>query len=109
MKIIDIRNPERVQQTPNKSHLFFSNESLEQNGFLVKLAELRFYEFESDSLISLYLDTDKGSIETTYEEGKFDVKHFDTSVKFVVEHLGISALILRSIIELKNELDKHNR
>ena len=109
MKIIDISNPQRVNRTPNKSHLFFSNENLKQNGFLVKSAELRFYKFESDSLISIFVDTDKGSIETTYEEGKFDVEYFDKSVKFVVEHLGISVLILRSIIELKNELDKHNR
>lgn len=108
MKIIDISNPQRVNQPPAKVQLLFEDENFTQNGFLVKSAELRFYKFEYDSLISLFVDTDKGSIETTYEEGVFSVDHFDADVKFIVEHLGVSGLILRSIIALKNELDKHN-
>jgi len=113
MKIIDIKNPQRVNRNPDKVISLFSSGNFTQNEFLIKSAELRLYQEKSkppiDSIITLCVDTDKGSIETTYEEGNFDFDYFDKTVKFVIENLGISTLILRSLIELRNELDKHNR
>jgi len=75
MKIVDVNKPERVKNPPNKSvSLFSSGEFLEQ-GFKIKKVELRQYISNTDaklgpySLITSYVETDKGSIEMTYEEG----------------------------------------
>jgi len=75
MKIVDVNKPERVKNPPHKSvSLFSSGEFLEQ-GFKIKKVELRQYILNTDaklgpySLITSYVETDKGSIEMTYEEG----------------------------------------
>jgi len=46
------------------------------------------------------VETDKGSVEMIYDEGFRGNQALETSSKFLIENLGISSLILRSLIFL---------
>jgi hypothetical protein len=113
MKIIDVAKPERVNRLPDRSVKLFSGNYSEQ-GFIIKSVELRQYEEKSDqksdscSLITSLVETDKGSIEITYYEGEVGKNSLDEARELLVSNLGLSGLILRSIIILKEEIKKHN-
>ena len=108
MKIIDLHNPERVNRNPDQIEVLFSSADFEQQGFLVKHVELRLYvESKNEklgpfSLITSFIQTDKGSVEMIYDEGYRGVDALNRAVKFLISNLGLSALILRSIITLKS-------
>jgi len=109
MKIIDVARPERVNRLPDRSVKLFSGNYSEQ-GFIIKLVELRQYEEKSDSysLITSLVETDKGSVEITYSEGDVGKNSLDEARELLVSNLGLSGLILRSIITLKEEIKKPN-
>ncbi len=109
MKIIDVARPERVNRLPDRSVKLFSG-NYSEHGFIIKLVELRQYEEKSDSysLITSLVETDKGSVETTYSEGDVGKNSLDEARELLVSNLGLSGLILRSIITLKEEIKKPN-
>ncbi len=114
MKIVDVNKPERVKNPPNKSVSLFSSGEILEQGFKIKKVELRQYILNTDaklgpySLITSYVETDKGSIEMTYEEGYQGDDSLTKTSDFLAKNLGISGLILRSIISLKEEIKKFN-
>ena len=55
------------------------------------------------TIITAYVETDHGSIEILYDEGYRGETALDDSVKFLTENLGLSSLILRFTISLKNK------
>jgi len=110
MKIIDLSNPERVKRQPDNSVLIFSEKNYSEHGFTITKVELRLFIEKTDeklgpySLITSLIDTDKGSIEMIYEEGYNGVNSLERSKDFLVSSLGISGLILRSVIALESAL-----
>ena len=54
----------------------------------------------------MVIETDKGSIEMIYDEGFRGENALEKAAEFVINNLGISALVLRSIVSLKEELKK---
>jgi hypothetical protein len=112
LKIIDLHNPERVNRNPDQVKILFSSGDFEEQGFLVKQVELRLYVEKNDeklgpfSLITSFIQTDKGSIEMIYDEGYRGDDSLNRTVNFLTSNLGLSSLILRSIISLKNNLSK---
>jgi len=110
MKIIDISDPERINRLPNSSLTIFSEENFSEHGFKIKKVELRLFIEKTDeklgpySLITSLVDTDKGSIEMVYEEGYHGKNTLERSKDFLVSSLGISGLILRSVIALESAL-----
>ncbi len=110
MKIIDISDPERINRIPNSSLTIFSEENFSEHGFKIKKVELRLFIEKTDeklgpySLITSLVDTDKGSIEMVYEEGYHGKNTLERSKDFLVSSLGISGLILRSVIALESAL-----
>jgi len=108
MKIIDISNPKRINRLPDSSLTIFSKESFSEHGYKIKKVELRLFIEKSDkklgpySLITSLVDTDKGSIEMVYLEGYHGENPLESSKDFLVSTLGISSLILRSIIALES-------
>jgi len=108
MKIIDISDPERINQIPDKSLTIFSGENFSEHGYKIKKVELRLFIEKTDeklgqySLITSLVDTDKGSIEMIYLEGYHGENPLESSKDFLVSTLGISGLILRSIIALES-------
>ena len=106
MRYIDISNPKRVDRNPDKIIELLSNGSITENGYVIKNIQLRLYIEKYDkklgqySLITSLIETDKGSVEMIYDEGYRGNDAFETSSKFLTENLGISSLILRSLIFL---------
>ena len=52
------------------------------------------------------IDTDQGQIEILYDEGYRGNDALNESVNMLIQNLGLSGLILRSLISLKNKLGK---
>ena len=110
MKIIDLLNPERINRLPDKSTILFSEKNYSEHGFKIKKVELRLFIEKIDeklgpySLITSFVDTDKGSIEMIYEEGYHGMNSLERSKDFLISSLGISGLILRSLIALESAL-----
>jgi hypothetical protein len=112
MKIIDLPNPERINRLPDRSVVLFSEKNYSEHGFEIKKLELRLFIEKSDenlgpySLITSFMDTDNGSIEMLYEEGYKGMDSLERSKEFLISSLGISGLILRSVIALESALNR---
>ena len=106
MRYIDISNPERVDRNPDKIIQLLSNGSITEKGYKIKNIQLLLYIEKNDkklgqySLITSLVETDKGSVEMIYDEGYRGNNALETSSKILTESLGISGLILRSLIFL---------
>ena len=106
MRYIDISNPERVDRNPDKTIQLLSDGSITEKGYKIKNIQLLLYIEKNDkklgqySLITSLVETDKGSVEMIYDEGYRGNNALETSSKFLTESLGISGLILRSLIFL---------
>ena len=112
MKIIDLHDPQRVNRKPDGIEILLKSGSLDYEGFSINAVEMRHYIEKKDdklgyySLITSYVETDKGSVEMVYDEGFRGDDHLSRTVKFLVSTLGISGLILRSVITLREQLRK---
>jgi len=110
MKIIDIPNPNRVNRTPDQSMTLFSAQNYSDHGFRIQKVELRLFVEKTDkslgpySLITSFVETDKGSIEMIYDEGYRGINPLESAKELLVKNLGMSGLILRSIIALEAAL-----
>ena len=110
MDIIDLYNPKRVNRKPDQIKVLFSSGDFKEQEFLVNRVEIRLYIEKTDeklgpfSLITSFVQTDKGSIEMLYDEGYRGNDSLNRTVKFLISNLGLSALILRSIIALKSKI-----
>ena len=110
MKIIDLANPERVNKKPDNSEVLFSSDDYEEQEFLINRVELRLYLEHIDptlgpySLITSFVQTNKGSVEMIYDEGYRGQDFLNRTITFLVSNLGLSGLILRSIISLQSKI-----
>ena len=106
MKYIDIADSNRVDRSPDKIIQILSDGTTVEKGYKIKNIELRLYTEKNDkklgpySLITSFVETDRGSVEMIYDEGFRGNNSLETSSKFLIENLGISGLILRSLIFL---------
>ena len=95
---------------PDKSIVLFSEQNYSDHGFRIEKVELRLFVEKNDerfgpySLITSLVDTDKGSIEMIYDEGYCGVNPLESAKELLVKNLGMSGLILRSIIALESAL-----
>lgn len=101
-------DPKRIARSPNKTIVLMSSGNFIQNGYEIKKVHLNLYFQGKDpnlgpySLLTAYVETDKGSIEMTYDEGYRGENALEEAAVFLTSHLGISALILRSTLQLEN-------
>jgi hypothetical protein len=106
MKYIDIANPKRVSRSPDKIIQVLSDGTSVERGYKIKNIQLRLYTEKNDkklgsySLITSLIETDKGSVEMIYDEGFRGNDALELSCKFLTDNLGLSSLILRSLIFL---------
>ena len=109
MKVIDLHDPKRVNKTPDDVAILFSSGSFIQDNFIISTVELRLYRERVDeklglySLITSFVDTDKGSVEMIYDEGFRGENSLPRAAAFLTSNLGISGLILRSIVSLREK------
>jgi len=109
MIIVDLHDPQRVNKTPDGVEVLLSSGNFVQDGFTISKVELRLYNERTDeklgvySLITSFVETDKGSVEMIYDEGFRGEESLLRAAKFLTSTLGISGLILRSIISLREK------
>ena len=109
MTIVDLHDPQRVNRTPDSVEVLLSSGNFVQDGFIISKVELRLYNERTDeklgdySLITSFVETDKGSVEMIYDEGFRGEEPLLRAAKFLTSNLGISGLILRSIISLREK------
>jgi hypothetical protein len=106
MKYVDISNPKRIDRIPDKISQILSDGTTTEKGYKIKNIQLRLYIEKNDkklgpySLITSLVETDKGSVEMVYDEGFRGNNALERSSKFLIDNLGVSGLILRSLIFL---------
>ena len=109
MKIIDLYDPLRVNKLPDGVEILMSSGNFLQDEFIISKVELRLYNEQIDaklgtfSLITSFVETDKGSVEMIYDEGFRGENPLKRTREFLISNLGISGLILRSIICLREK------
>ncbi len=109
MIIVDLHDPQRVNKTPDGVEVLLSSGNFVQDGFTISKVELRLYNERTDeklgiySLITSFVETDKGSVEMIYDEGFRGEESLLRAAEFLTSTLGISGLVLRSIISLRKK------
>ena len=110
MIIVDLHDPQRVNKTPDDTTVLLSSGDFNQEGFMISKVELRLYNEKIDeklgtySLITSFVETDKGSVEMIYDEGFRGKEPLLRASEFLTSNLGISGLVLRSIISLREKI-----
>ncbi len=111
LKIVDVTDPKRIDRSPDKTIILMSSGSFTQYGYEIKDVHLNLYIQRKDpkhgsySLLTVYVETDKGSIEMTYDEGYRGENALEETATFLASHIGISGLVLRAILQLENSLN----
>jgi len=112
MKFIDIPDSQRIEREPDNRNMIFADGKIIQDGVEIKQIELLEYKIKKDetlgeySIITALVDTDQGQIEILYDEGYRGNDALTESTNLLIQNLGLSGLILRSLISLKNKLGK---
>ena len=112
MKFIDIPDSQRIEREPDNRNMIFADGKIMQDGVEIKQIELLEYKIKKDetlgeySIITALVDTDQGQIEILYDEGYRGNDALTESTNLLIQNLGLSGLILRSLISLKNKLEK---
>jgi hypothetical protein len=101
--------PGRIKNPPAKVKVLSDKRmvmSLDGQGIDIKRIELRQYIERRDSklgdysLLTVIVDTDKGTVEMKYDEGFRGPDALDSAVAMLVQYAGLSALINRALIAL---------
>jgi len=109
MKIIDLHDPLRVDKIPDEVEVLLSSGNFIQDNFVISKVELRLYTERTDeklgnfSLITSFVETNQGSVEMIYDEGFRGENPLLRASEFLTSNLGISGLVLRSIITLREK------
>ena len=109
MTIVDLHDPQRVNRTPDDVKVMLASGNFLQDGFTISKVELRLYNERTDeklgvySLITSFVETNKGSVEMIYDEGFRGKEPLLRAAEFLTSNLGISGLVLRSIISLREK------
>ena len=109
MNIIDLHDPLRVDKIPDEVEVLLSSGNFIQDSFVISKVELRLYTERTDeklgnfSLITSFVETNRGSVEMIYDEGFRGENPLLRASEFLTSNLGISGLVLRSIITLREK------
>ena len=110
MDIIDLHNPDRINKNPDDVKFLLENGNFIQDEFKISDIELRLYVEKTDeklgaySLITSYVKTNKGTIEMIYDEGFLGDDALSRAHTFLTTNLGLSGLVLRSIISIRQKI-----
>ena len=110
MDIIDLHDPSRVNRSPDDVKILLDNGNFVQDEFTISQIELRFYQEKIDeklgpySLITSFVKTNRGTIEMIYDEGFLGSDALSRAYKFLTTNLGLSALVLRSVISIRGKI-----
>jgi hypothetical protein len=110
MEVIDLHDPSRVNRNPDDIKTLLETGNFIQDEFKISKIELRHYREKIDknlgtySLITSFVQTDKGTVEMIYDEGFLGDDVLSRAFAFLTTNLGLSALVLRSIISIREKI-----
>ncbi len=113
MKFVDIPDASRITGDPVNRTTIISDGKIQQDGVEIIKIELLQYKIKSEeklgdySVITALIQTDLGEIEILYDEGYRGKNALQDSANMLTQNLGLSGLILRSLISLKNHIEKN--
>ena len=113
MKFIDIPDSSRITDDPDNRTTIISDGKIQQDGVEINKIELLEYKIKFEeklgnySIITALIQTDLGEIEILYDEGYRGTNALQDSANMLTQNLGLSGLILRSLISLKNHIGKN--
>ena len=113
MKFIDIPDASRITGDPVNRTTIISDGKIQQDGVEIIKIELLQYKIKSEeklgdySVITALIQTNLGEIEILYDEGYRGKNALQDSANMLTQNLGLSGLILRSLISLKNHIEKN--
>ena len=105
MKKTDL-DENRIKDPPKNSTILFSGRTQEQGYVITRIDLRRYIERKDDrlgdySLLTVLVETDKGSIEMKYDEGFRGEDALESAATLLRHHVGLAALINRALIELR--------
>ena len=112
MKFVDVPDSQRINREPDNRIVILADGKIMQEDAMIKQIELLQYKIKNDeklgqySIITALIDTTQGTIEILYDEGYRGDDVLNESANMLIQNLGLSGLILRSLISLKNQLEK---
>ena len=109
MRIVEVRDPRKVERAPDGVVTVLDSGRMAHDEFVIRKVELRLYadvDVSGDSrgpysLVTSFVETDKGSVEITYDEGFLGERPLESAGRLLSEHLGLSSLVLRSVISIR--------
>ena len=113
MKFVDIPDSSRITDDPDNRITIISDGKILQDGVEINKIELLQYTIKSEenlgdySIITALIQTNLGEIEILYDEGYRGTDALNESANMLIQNLGLSGLITRSLISLKNQLEKN--
>jgi hypothetical protein len=109
MKIVDMTNPNRINRDPDDIVILVESGNFKEQGFVIKKISLRLFVEKKDaklgdySLITSLVETDQGEVEMIYDEGFRGENALGRAASFLMNNLGLSSIILRSVIALQSK------
>lgn len=107
MRYTDI-DPERTRNPPKKSTILFEGR-MENHGHVITRVVMRQYvereheELGHYSLLTVAVETDRGSVEMKYDEGFRGEDALESAAAFLKQYVGLGSLVNRTIIELEKQ------
>ena len=116
MRIIQVRDQHMLRDGPADTAVIIKQGQIKQDEFTITKIELRHYidrdkehcnslvdktHQKTYSVITAYVETDKGSVEMTYDEGFLGNSPLESASRLLTESLGLSALVLRCVIAIR--------
>ena len=113
MKFVDIPDVSRITGDPVNRITIISDGKIQQDGVEINKIELLEYKIKFEeklgdySVITALIRTDLGEIEILYDEGYRGEDALRESANMLTQNLGLSGLIIRSLISLKSHIGKN--
>jgi hypothetical protein len=105
MKASDV-DPGRTGRPPDRAKVLMAGAQKNQ-GFVIQKVELRQYVERRDerlgdySLLTVVVETDRGTAEMKYDEGFRGPDALESAATMLMQYVGLASLINRALIELQ--------
>jgi hypothetical protein len=106
MKASDI-DPGRTSRPPDGVKVLLAGGAQKNQGFVIQKVEIRQYVERRDeqlgdySLLTVVVETDRGTAEMKYDEGFRGPDALESAAKMLMQYFGLASLINRALIELQ--------
>lgn len=97
----------RISRAPDNMKVLLAGGSQENQGFVIQKIEMRQYVERKDehlgdySLLTVVVETNRGTVEMKYDEGFRGPDALESAVKMLAQYVGLASLINRALIELQ--------